>query len=80
MLEFTGRHPTFVFAELGLLSWRLDADKYETDENLKKIREARGYSYVVCIWSFLLLFVLREWAKTEQLFDAVLFSICSGHL
>ncbi|KAJ3673866.1 hypothetical protein LUZ60_005858 [Juncus effusus] len=33
-------------SELGILSWRLDADNYETDENLKKIREARGYSYV----------------------------------
>ncbi|KAK9992707.1 hypothetical protein SO802_027692 [Lithocarpus litseifolius] len=33
-------------AELGVLSWRLDADNYETDEELKKIREARGYSYM----------------------------------
>lgn len=33
-------------AELGLLSWRLDADNYETDEELKKIRESRGYSYM----------------------------------
>ncbi|CAN1279912.1 Acireductone dioxygenase 2 [Linum perenne] len=33
-------------AELGVLSWRLDADKYETDEELKKIRKDRGYSYV----------------------------------
>ncbi|KAK9101086.1 hypothetical protein Scep_024516 [Stephania cephalantha] len=32
--------------ELGVLSWRLDADKYETDEVLKKIREERGYSYM----------------------------------
>ncbi|KNA21285.1 hypothetical protein SOVF_044580 [Spinacia oleracea] len=31
--------------ELGVLSWRLDADNYETDEELKKIREARGYTY-----------------------------------
>ncbi|CAN1279910.1 Acireductone dioxygenase 2 [Linum perenne] len=29
-----------------MLSWRLDADKYETDEELKKIRKDRGYSYV----------------------------------
>ncbi|CAH2079144.1 unnamed protein product [Thlaspi arvense] len=28
-------------AELGVLSWRLDADNYETDEELKKIRESR---------------------------------------
>ncbi|KAL6194921.1 hypothetical protein ACLB2K_035996 [Fragaria x ananassa] len=33
-------------AELGVLSWRLDADNYETDEELKKIREDRGYSYM----------------------------------
>jgi 1,2-dihydroxy-3-keto-5-methylthiopentene dioxygenase len=33
-------------AELGVLSWRLDADNYETDEDLKKIRESRGYSYM----------------------------------
>lgn len=32
-------------AELGVLSFRLDASNYQTDENLKKIREARGYSY-----------------------------------
>ena len=31
-----------------MLSWRLDADKYETDEELKKIREDHGYSYMVC--------------------------------
>uniref|UniRef100_A0A803R8H6 acireductone dioxygenase (Fe(2+)-requiring) n=1 Tax=Cannabis sativa TaxID=3483 RepID=A0A803R8H6_CANSA len=34
-------------AELGVLSWRLDADNYETDEELKKIRTERGYSYTV---------------------------------
>ncbi|XP_018471265.1 acireductone dioxygenase 2 isoform X3 [Raphanus sativus] len=33
-------------AELGVLSWRLDADHYETDEELKKIRESGGYSYM----------------------------------
>ncbi|KAM0988642.1 hypothetical protein FF1_012662 [Malus domestica] len=33
-------------AELGVLSWHLDADNYETDEELKKIREERGYSYM----------------------------------
>ncbi|KAK6130180.1 hypothetical protein DH2020_036096 [Rehmannia glutinosa] len=32
--------------ELGVLSWRLDADNYETDPELKKIREDRGYSYM----------------------------------
>ncbi|EHA8586608.1 putative 1,2-dihydroxy-3-keto-5-methylthiopentene dioxygenase 2 [Cocos nucifera] len=34
-------------SELGIVSWRLSGgDNYETDENLKKIREARGYSYM----------------------------------
>ncbi|RLN39112.1 heat stress transcription factor A-2d-like [Panicum miliaceum] len=33
-------------SELGILSWRLNADGWENDENLKKIREARGYSYM----------------------------------
>ncbi|MCD9558574.1 1,2-dihydroxy-3-keto-5-methylthiopentene dioxygenase [Datura stramonium] len=33
-------------AELGVLSWRLDADKYETDEELNKIRESRNYLYM----------------------------------
>ncbi|CAD5319567.1 unnamed protein product [Arabidopsis thaliana] len=33
-------------AELGVLCWRLDADNYETDEELKRIRESRGYSYM----------------------------------
>ncbi|WP_411024304.1 hypothetical protein, partial [Salmonella sp. s58953] len=33
-------------SELGVLSWRLDADNYETDEKLKQIREERGYSYM----------------------------------
>ncbi|XP_078430973.1 acireductone dioxygenase 1-like isoform X2 [Wolffia australiana] len=33
-------------SELGVVSWRLDADAYENDENLQKIREARGYSYM----------------------------------
>jgi 1,2-dihydroxy-3-keto-5-methylthiopentene dioxygenase len=32
--------------ELGVLSWRLDADKYESDEDLEKIRKDRGYSYI----------------------------------
>ncbi|THF97408.1 hypothetical protein TEA_007283 [Camellia sinensis var. sinensis] len=32
-------------AELGVLSWQLDADNYENDDKLKTIREDRGYSY-----------------------------------
>ncbi|WOK99235.1 1,2-dihydroxy-3-keto-5-methylthiopentene dioxygenase 1 isoform X1 [Canna indica] len=36
----------FFLLELGIVSWRLNPDDYENDEGLKKIREARGYSYV----------------------------------
>lgn len=32
-------------AALGVLHWKLDADKYETDSELKTIREDRGYTY-----------------------------------
>ncbi|KAJ6811939.1 1,2-dihydroxy-3-keto-5-methylthiopentene dioxygenase 2-like [Iris pallida] len=32
--------------ELGVISWRLKGGDHETDEDLKKIREARGYSYM----------------------------------
>lgn len=32
------------FAELGVLTWRVDADNYENDENVKQIRESGGYS------------------------------------
>ena len=45
------------FSELGVLSWRLDADAYETDPELKKIREDRGYSYMVCQTDLYNLFV-----------------------
>ena len=33
--------------QLGVLYWRLDADKHETDERLAAIRKVRNYSYVV---------------------------------
>ncbi|XP_051129189.1 acireductone dioxygenase 3-like isoform X1 [Andrographis paniculata] len=32
--------------ELGVLTWRLDADNYENDEELKEIRKARGYNHM----------------------------------
>lgn len=32
-------------AELGVLHWTLDADKFEGDPELEKIRQERGYSY-----------------------------------
>ncbi|KAK9841511.1 hypothetical protein WJX74_007032 [Apatococcus lobatus] len=31
--------------ELGVLSWKLDADNHENDPKLEAIRKARGYSY-----------------------------------
>lgn len=53
--------------DLGVLSWKLDADNYETDPELKKIREARGYSYTVCEssewWD--------NWSQKYLLFDNV---------
>ncbi|KXG38491.1 hypothetical protein SORBI_3001G243100 [Sorghum bicolor] len=38
--------PLDKLSELGIISWRLNPDNWENDENLKKIREARGYSYM----------------------------------
>ncbi|CAN6299363.1 unnamed protein product [Urochloa humidicola] len=38
--------PLDKLSELGIISWRLNPDNWEKDENLKKIREARGYSYM----------------------------------
>lgn len=37
--------PVSKLRELGVLSWKLDADAYESDENLEAIRAVRGYSY-----------------------------------
>ena len=31
----------------GVLNWALDADKFENDPELEKIRQERGYSYTV---------------------------------
>eukprot|EP01026_Neomeris_dumetosa_P065585 TRINITY_DN6299_c1_g1_i1.p1 TRINITY_DN6299_c1_g1~~TRINITY_DN6299_c1_g1_i1.p1 ORF type:complete len:200 (+),score=22.24 TRINITY_DN6299_c1_g1_i1:68-667(+) len=31
--------------QLGVLSWKLEADKYENDPELEAIRKVRGYSY-----------------------------------
>lgn len=54
-LDFQGFSINFLkincvlMAELGVVSWRLKGgDDFEDDENLKKIREARGYTYTVC--------------------------------
>lgn len=33
--------------QLGVLSWRMDADKHETDPKLAAVRKARNYSYMV---------------------------------
>ena len=34
---------------IGVVNWTLDADKYENDPELEKIRHDRGYSYQVLI-------------------------------
>lgn len=34
-------------AELGVLYWRLNPNDYEKDEQLRQIRETRGYNYMV---------------------------------
>lgn len=43
--------PEFVssdhLADLGVVHWQLDPDKYENDPELEKIRRSRGYSYMV---------------------------------
>ncbi|KAG9453401.1 hypothetical protein H6P81_006305 [Aristolochia fimbriata] len=38
--------PLAKLAELGVLYWHLDSKNYENDEELQKIREARGYNYM----------------------------------
>lgn len=35
--------------ELGVLSWKLDADKHEKDPKLEATRKARNYSYKVML-------------------------------
>lgn len=37
----------YLNTELGVLYWRLNPANYENDEELKKIREDRGYNYMV---------------------------------
>ncbi|XP_059446678.1 acireductone dioxygenase 1-like [Corylus avellana] len=34
-------------ADLGVLYWHLNPENYENDEELQRIREARGYNYMV---------------------------------
>ncbi|XP_065049503.1 acireductone dioxygenase 2-like [Musa acuminata AAA Group] len=36
-------------ADLGIVTWRLNAENHENDEDLKKIREARGCSFVYTV-------------------------------
>jgi hypothetical protein len=38
----------FRFAEIGVLYWRLDPKKSESEEGLAEIRKERGYNYMVC--------------------------------
>lgn len=35
------------FVELGVLYWKLNPENYENDSELGKIREERGYDYMV---------------------------------
>lgn len=35
------------YAGLGVLYWHLNPEDYENDEELQKIRQARGYNYMV---------------------------------
>lgn len=45
--------PEFVSVEklavIGVLYWKLNPNDYENDEELKKIRQSRGYSYMVIL-------------------------------
>ncbi|RWW69243.1 hypothetical protein BHE74_00023177 [Ensete ventricosum] len=41
--------PLSKLQEIGVLYWHLDPKNYESSEELKKIREDRGYNYMVCI-------------------------------
>lgn len=43
-------------AEFGVLYWKLNPTIYENDEELAKIREDRGYNYMVIFYFFLLNF------------------------
>lgn len=40
-------------AELGVLYWKLNPNDYENDQELKNIREARGYNYMVLLISII---------------------------
>lgn len=40
--------PVAELRALGVYSWTLDADRFETDAKLEAIRQVRGYSYQVC--------------------------------
>lgn len=43
------------FAELGVLYWKLNPENYENDSELAKIRDERGYDYMVraCLLSLM---------------------------
>ena len=46
------------FVELGVLYWHLNPKDYENDEELRRIREARGYNYMVLVLPFKFYFFL----------------------
>lgn len=45
------------YADLGVLYWHLNPKDYEKDEELQRIRETRGYNYMVVHSSYY--FLLR---------------------
>lgn len=49
----------FCLVGTGILNWVLDADKFENDPDLEKIRHDRGYSYQVRRWQYPPLPVVR---------------------
>lgn len=45
-----GNGQCWEMAELGVLYWHLNPKDYENDDELKKIRESRGYNYMVFLF------------------------------
>lgn len=58
------------YADLGVLYWHLNPKDYEKDEELQRIREARGYNYMVVHsrYYFLLLFFFLVLNDSRRLF------------
>jgi hypothetical protein len=41
-----------IFAELGAVYWKLNRNDYDNNQELSKIREARGYGYMLILYCF----------------------------